>query len=113
MLPGDEELLMKTSMSLYRDEAGSVYSMELVLSTLIVAFGVIAGLTSYRDAISQELGDTSVALENIDQSFSYDLRDGAGAVIATRMYADPATTLVDGAGAAPAGLSLTTAATSE
>ncbi len=103
---------MKTSLALYRDETGSVYSMEVVLGTLIVAFGVIAGFTSYRDAISQELGDTAVALENIDQSYSYDLRNGAGVVISTSMYSD-STTLVDLPGEAPAGLVLTTAATSE
>jgi hypothetical protein len=103
---------MKTSIALYQDEAGSIYSMELVLTTLIVVFGVIAGFASYRDAIAQELGDTAVALENIDQSYSYVLRDGAGVVIATRTFAD-STTLVDLSGEAPAGLVLTTAATGE
>lgn len=105
---------MKTSIALYQDEAGSVYSMELVLSTLILAFGSIAGFTSYRDAIAQELGDTAVALENIDQSYSYVLRDGDGVVIATREYEDVlADSPVDLAGEAPAGLVLTTAATGE
>lgn len=99
-------------MSLHDDEVGSIYTMEVVFTTLLLVLGAIAGLTSYRDAISQELGDSSVALENIDQTYSYDLRDGGGAVIATSMYTD-STTLVDPAGAPPAGLSITTPATAE
>lgn len=108
-------------MSLHDDEVGSIYTMDVVFTTLLLVLGAIAGLTSYRDAISQELGDTSVALQNIDQSFSYQLngadglvlRDQNNVVIGIRMYMDPATTLLDPVGAPPAGLSITTPATAE
>lgn len=102
---------MRIALTLYDDEIGSVYSVEVVLITLILVFGAIAGLTSYRDAVSQELGDTAVALENIDQSFSYTLTNGGVPVV--RSFTDTATTLTDPVNAAPAGMSLTTAATGE
>jgi hypothetical protein len=103
-------MTMRMVLTIYDDELGSVYSMEMVLGTLLLVFGVIAGLTSYRDAISQELGDTAVALDSIDQSFSYTLTTGGGSVV--RQFTD-ASTLTDAANAAPAGLSLSTAATAE
>lgn len=102
---------MKFILSLYSDEVGSVYTMEAVFTTLLLVFGVIAGLTSYRDGVSQELGDTAVAIDSIDQSFSYDLVIAGGGTV-TRSFAD-ATTLTDPAGAPPAGLSITTPATPE
>ena len=101
---------MRIALTLYDDESGSVYSIEVVLVTLLLVFGAIAGLTSYRDAIVQELGDTAVALDNIDQSFSYVVIVGGLPVV--RSFSDT-TTLTDPVNAAPAGLSLTTPATGE
>jgi len=97
-------------LALNDDETGSVYSAEVIFVTLLLVFGAIAGLTSYRDAISQELGDTAVALDSIDQSFNYTLTTGGVPVV--RSYSDT-TTLTDPANTAPAGLSLTTAADPE
>jgi len=101
-------------LTLYDDELGSVYSTEMILTTVLVVFGGIAGLTSYRDAISQELGDTAVALDAIDQSFSYTITTGAGPVLRsnsdTRTF--PAVT-ADQANTAPAGIDLAVAATGE
>ena len=96
--------------ALYQDEVGSVYSTEVVLGTVLLVLGAIAGLTSYRDAIAQELGDVSVALDSIDQSYSYTLTTGGGSV--TRQFVD-ATTLTDPVNGAPAGLVLTTPAAGE
>lgn len=101
---------MRMALTFYDDETGSVYSVEVVLVTLLLVFGGIAGLTSYRDALTQELGDTAVALDSIDQSFSYTLTTGGGPVV--RSFVD-ATTLTDPVNAAPAGISLTTPATGE
>jgi len=103
-------MTMQTALTLFSDEQGSLYSIEVVFVTLLLVFGVIAGLTSYRDAIAQELGDTAVALDHVDQSFSYTLVTGGGPVV--RQFVD-SPTLSDPVNAAPAGLSLTTAATAE
>jgi hypothetical protein len=105
------ETTMKYIMSLHDDEVGSVYTMEVVFSTLLLVFGMLAGLTSYRDGVAQELGDTAVAIESIDQSFTYDLVTAGGGTV-TRTFSDT-TTLTDPAGAPPAGLSITTPASSE
>lgn len=101
---------MNYILSLYDDEVGSLYTMEVIFVSLLLVFGVIAGLTSYRDGVVQELGDTSVAISSIDQSFSYDLTTGGGMV--TRSFTDT-NTLADPLDAPPAGLSITTAATGE
>lgn len=97
-------------LTFYDDELGSVYSTEMVLGTVLLVFGVIAGLTSYRDAVSQELGDTAVALDSLDQSFSYTITTGGGPVV--RSFSDT-TTLTDLANTAPAGLDLETPPTAE
>lgn len=101
---------MQIVLTFYADEQGSLYSLEVVFVTLLLVFGTIVGLTSYRDAISQELGDTAVALDNIDQSFNYTIITGGGPVV--RQFVD-ASTLTDPVNTAPAGLSLTTAASAE
>ncbi len=102
---------VKWLLTIYNDECGSVYSMEIVLCTLLLVFGLLAGFTAYRSAVAQELGDIAVALDEIDQSFNYDLVVAGGGTV-TRQFVD-ATTLTDPAGAPPAGLSLTTAAVPE
>lgn len=102
---------MNYVLSLYDDETGSMYTMEVIFVTLILVFGSIAGLTSYRHGVVQELGDTAVAIDSIDQSFSYDLVTAGGGTV-TRSFTD-ATTLTDPVNDAPAGLSLTTAPTAE
>lgn len=107
-------MTMWTLLTLYDDEFGSVYSTEMVLTTVLLVFGGIAGLTSYRDAISQELGDTAVALDAIDQSFSYTITTGVGPVV--RSYSDTRTYPVltaDPVNTAPAGIDLETAPTGE
>jgi hypothetical protein len=104
---------MNYILSFYDDEVGSLYTMEVIFVSLLLVFGAIAGLTSYRDGVVQELGDTSVAISRINQSFSYDLIVAGGGTV-TRSFTDTGTaTLTDPAGTAPAGLSLTTAATAE
>jgi len=103
-------MIIQTILTLIDDEVGSLYSIEVVFVTVLLVFGAIAGLTSYRDAVSQELGDTAVALDNIDQSFSYTLTTGGGPVV--RSFTD-ATTLTDPVNSAPAGISLSVAPAGE
>jgi hypothetical protein len=105
-------MTMGMILTFYDDELGSVYSTEMVLATVLLVFGVIAGLTSYRDAISQELGDTAVALDSLDQSFSYTITTTTGGGAVVRSFSD-ATVLTDLANTAPAGLDLETPATAE
>jgi len=101
----------KLVLAIWSDESGSVYTLEMVLCTLLLVFGLLGGFTAYRNAVAQELGDTAVALDNLDQSYSYDLVVAGGGTV-TRQFVD-ASTLTDPANAAPAGISLSTPAVAE
>lgn len=56
-------------LALVRDESGETSVLSLVLICTIIAIGATVGLTTFRDQVTQELGDISVAIESLDQSF--------------------------------------------
>lgn len=60
-----------TSKRLWGDESGVVVSTDLILVSSILVIGLLVGLTSLRDQIVQELGDTAVAVGNMNQSYSF------------------------------------------
>jgi hypothetical protein len=62
--------------NLLNDEAGFVVSSELVLISTIAVIGLIAGLSTLRDGVVQELADVSGAIGNISQSYSYNSVQG-------------------------------------
>ena len=89
--------------------------MSLIFITAITALGAVVGLVVLRNQVVQEFGDIAVALDQLDQSFSYTVRvdgnrDGdfldLQDTTLTASYADPAPTLTDPLNAAPAGLVL-------
>jgi Flp pilus assembly pilin Flp len=61
---------MRTLAHLWHDNSGAASAMSVILITTILALGCIVGLTTLRDQIVQELGDVSIALENLNQSYS-------------------------------------------
>lgn len=54
-----------------KEEAGFVVSSELVLIATIVVIGLIAGLTTLRDQVLQEIADVADAISEVNQSYSY------------------------------------------
>lgn len=93
------------------DEAGGTEFAALMFVTAIVAIGGVVGLVQIRDQVAQEFGDVAVALDNVDQSFSYTIQvdtDGDTVLDYTlaASYADDAATLLDPLNAAPACLVL-------
>lgn len=54
----------------WNDEKGFVNASNYILLVTIIAIGAVAGLTSIRDSVVQELGDLGLALENVDQSYT-------------------------------------------
>ena len=62
---------MKLLSRLWADEAGFVVSSELVLIATIAVIGMIAGLTTLRDQVVQEVGDVADAISSINQSYSF------------------------------------------
>lgn len=59
------------SKNLWNDDAGFVVSVELVLISTIAVIGLLAGLTSVRDAVVCELSDVAGAVQDLNQSYSY------------------------------------------
>ncbi len=62
---------MKLLSRLWADEAGFVVSSELVLVATVMVVGLLAGMTTVRDQVVQELADVADAVSEIDQSYSY------------------------------------------
>lgn len=94
---------------LRHDEYGVAVSTEIILLMMILVFGVIAGNVSLRDAVNQEAADTGLAINNINQSYSYagNTIVGVGTVAGSE-FADLSDENdgTDTAGSPPAGLSL-------
>ena len=62
---------MQLLRALWKDQRGAVISAEMILVATIVVIGLIVGLTSYRDALVQELGDSGSSVGALDQSYSF------------------------------------------
>jgi Flp pilus assembly pilin Flp len=54
---------------LWKDEAGFVVSVELILIATILVIGLVSGLTMLRDSVLAELGDLAGAIGALDQSY--------------------------------------------
>jgi Flp pilus assembly pilin Flp len=52
-------------------EDDGVLSFEWTLVTVLVVFGIVAGVSAARDAIIDELGDIAEAALQFDQSYSF------------------------------------------
>ena len=58
----------------WRDDQAGASVVSLFLITAIVAIGGLVGLVAVRDNIVQQFGDVAVGLDNLSQSFSYEIR---------------------------------------
>jgi hypothetical protein len=94
-------LISKLIGRLTRDERGSVAAMSTIFLTVLLGLGVLGGLVIVRDHLVQEFGDFGVALNNLDQSFSYEINVCDGCEISAE-YIDNYATLQDPADAPPA-----------
>lgn len=63
---------MKTLRRFYSDEAGFVASADLILISTVLVLGIIVGLATLRDSITNELGDMSSALGQLNQGYEFD-----------------------------------------
>ncbi|MBA2117889.1 Flp family type IVb pilin [Bremerella alba] len=62
--------MLTTLKKLWNDERGFVNSMELILIATLAVLGLIVGLATFRDAVTQELGDSAAAVGQLNQSYS-------------------------------------------
>ncbi len=53
----------------WQDDEG-VLTFEWILLITVLAIGIVGGLSAVRDAIISELGDLSVAITSLDQSYT-------------------------------------------
>lgn len=56
---------------LYRDEQAFIVSAELVLIATVAVIGLIVGMVAIRDAVVSELSDVAGAMQDLNQSYSY------------------------------------------
>lgn len=63
---------------LWREEAGFLVSSELVLVSTIGVMGLVAGLSEVSQNLNGELHDVGSAVGHLDQSYAYQLANGAG-----------------------------------
>ena len=101
---------------LWQDEAGVIVSTEIILVVMILVFGLIAGMVSLRDQVTQELGDTGAMVGSLSQTYSF---SGNNNTAATENAATPSSQFTDtldindaasASGAAPTGITLVTPA---
>ena len=96
--------------NLWDDEAGVVDVSSYIFFVTVICLGTLCGWVTIRDQVTQELGDLSVAMQNIEQTFS--LNYTLGTLVVTSSFID--NDAGDGvAGAAPAGLNLSVAGAGE
>lgn len=95
---------------LWNDDSGVIDVSAYLFFVTVVCLGTLCGWVTIRDQVTQELGDLSVAFQNIDQTFSLNYTLGTLVVSASFIDNDAG----DGvAGAAPAGLDMTVAGAGE
>ncbi len=97
---------MRIASQFWMDESGSVSPFATVLLMTILLLGLLPGVVTLRDQIVQEFGDMAVAIESLDQTYSYSFNGVTSEYIDSSSLSDPE-------GSAPAGLDLTISATSE
>lgn len=55
----------------YHDDAAFVISAELTLIATVAIIGLITGMVAIRDAVVSELSDVAGAMQDLNQSYSY------------------------------------------
>ena len=63
--------LRRLALQFVRDERAAMASMEMILIGTIVIIGMIVGLSTWRDAVVQELGDSAAAVSELSQGYNY------------------------------------------
>lgn len=73
--------MLTTLKKLWNDERGFVNSMELILIATLAVLGLIVGLVTLRDAVTQELGDTGAAVGQLNQSYGVYVGDSTNTTV--------------------------------
>ena len=74
--------LKEMGQGLWNDETGAVVSAELAMVATLGVIGVTVGLDTLSKSVSDELTELAFAIRSLDQSFSVQKRQSAGAWVA-------------------------------
>ena len=91
----------------WQDECGTIELSSWFALVVMVALGMIVGMSTLRNEITQQFGDVSQALETLDQSYSYSVNNVTSSYSDTNNLGNP--TQFN----APAGMDLEIAGTPE
>ncbi len=75
---------------LWRDDRGVVVSSELILITTVLVLGGLVGLSTFREQLVQGLGDASLAVGALNQSYSFGGATIGGFTVAGSAFGDVA-----------------------
>jgi hypothetical protein len=73
---------------LWFDESGFILSAEFIIIATILVIGLVAGLSSVRDAVILELADVGQGISNANQSFAFGGSTSASSSAAGSGFAD-------------------------
>ncbi|MCR9119429.1 MAG: hypothetical protein NXI22_21055 [bacterium] len=73
---------------LWNDQGGAVISIELVLVATIAVLGLIVGMTTLRNSVTNELADVAGAVDDIHQGYTYTGVQGHGSAVAGSDFLD-------------------------
>lgn len=82
-------VIAKRLSQLNADEAGVIQPAMFLLFLTILVLGIIPGLATLRNHITQEFGDAAVALQSIDQSYSMTINGTVSQYIDSNSLTDP------------------------
>ena len=91
----------------WQDQRGTIELSSWFALVVMVALGMIVGMSNLRNGITQQFGDVAQALETLDQSYSYTVNGVESSYADTNNLGDP--TLFN----APAGMDLAIAGSPE
>lgn len=79
---------MKIFHKLWTDQNGAVISIELVLIATVAVIGLVVGLTTLRNSVTNELADVAGSVDNLNQGFGYAGIDGHFSAVAGSVHND-------------------------
>lgn len=88
---------------LWEDECGAIDVTTSMLFFTMIVIGSVVGFSAVRTNLTQEFGDLSVALERLDQSYSYTVNG------VTSTYSDTESLAENAPGTPPAGMDVAVA----
>ena len=73
----------------WNDDAGFLFSLELIIAAIMLVFGMLAGMQVLRDAAAQELADLGMAIGAINNTYNYPgVTISGGGMIAGSSFTD-------------------------